>query len=455
MPVLNNRRILLVIGGGIAAYKVLELIRRLRERGVSVRPVLSRAAEKFVTPLSVAAIAGTKVASDLFDLDEESEIGHIRMARDCDLVVVAPATADLLAKMANGLADDLASTVVLATNRRVLVAPAMNPVMWSKPATRRNAARLASEGVRFVGPETGEMAERGESGLGRMAEPAQILAAIEDILSGGVGLLLGKRAIVTSGPTHEPIDPVRYIANRSSGRQGHAIAAALAAAGAEVTLVSGPVAIPAPAGVRYVPVETAREMEAAVTAALPADIAIMAAAVADWRVEGGEAEKIKKGPEGPPDLLLVENPDVLAALARHRNRPTLLIGFAAETRDVVRNAEAKLIRKGCDWIVANDVSQNSGVAGGVMGGERNRVHFITREGVEDWPEMSKAEVAAALVSRIAEHFGAPKGASADVPPGPEPEPDPSELMPAEPSIDEPRTRGAADPGAALHIKPTR
>jgi phosphopantothenoylcysteine decarboxylase/phosphopantothenate--cysteine ligase len=404
MQSLSGKRVLIVIGGGIAAYKVLELIRRLKDEGAEVRAVMSRSAKHFVTPLSVAAITGDKAYSDLFDRDVEHEIGHIRLARQTDLVVVAPATADLLAKMAHGLADDLASTVLLATDKPILVAPAMNPHMWSHAATRRNVEQLRSDGVRFVGPEQGEMAEADEAGVGRMSEPAAILEAIRSHFSSGSGPLAGLRAMVTSGPTQEPIDPVRYIANRSSGRQGHAIAAALAIAGADVTLVSGPVEISPPPGVRTVPVVTAREMLEAVEAALPSDIAVMAAAVADWHVEEAK-QKIKKSPSEMPTLSLVENPDILAGLARHKQRPRLLIGFAAETENLLANAEAKLKRKGCDWIVANDVSP----ATGIMGGSNNRVHLVTSTGVEDWPDMSKAEVAARLVARIAAHFepGAP------------------------------------------------
>jgi phosphopantothenoylcysteine decarboxylase/phosphopantothenate--cysteine ligase len=397
---LAGRKILIVIGGGIAAYKVLELIRRLKERGVLVRAAMSRAAPEFVTPLSVAAISGERVYQNLFDAEEENAIGHIALARETDLVVVAPATADLLAKMAHGLADDLASAILLATDRPVLVAPAMNPKMWENAATKRNVAQIKRDGIIFVGPGEGEMAESGEAGVGRLAEPAEILAAIEAHFSARKGPLAGRRAVVTSGPTQEPIDPVRYLANRSSGRQGHAIAAALADAGADVTLVSGPVEIPPPAGVTTISVATAREMQAAVEKALPADIAVMAAAVADWRVDAGK-EKIKKDGGRPPSLKLVENPDILAGLARHKSRPELLVGFAAETENVVTNAKAKLKKKGCDWIVANDVSPRTGV----MGGTKNRVHLVTASGVEDWPEMSKAEVAKQLVARIAKHFG--------------------------------------------------
>jgi phosphopantothenoylcysteine decarboxylase/phosphopantothenate--cysteine ligase len=401
MKPLQGKRLLLVIGGGIAAYKVLELIRRLRERGASVRAVMTRSAHQFVTPLAVSALTGERVFAELFDLDDEQEIGHIRLSREADLIVVAPATADLLAKMANGLADDLASAVLLATDKPVLAAPAMNPRMWAHPATARNVARLAADGVSFVGPEHGEMAESGEAGLGRLAEPPAILAAIERALGTRQGSLTGLRAIVTSGPTHEPIDPVRYIANRSSGRQGHAIAAALASAGAEVTLVSGRVAIESPTGVQIVTVETARQMRDAVAAALPADIAVMAAAVGDWRVAAEGPEKIKKDGNGPPALALVENPDILAELSRHAQRPRLVIGFAAETEKLLDHAKAKLQRKGCDWIVANDVSPETGI----MGGARNSVHLITAAGAEAWPEMDKRAVAEALVARIAGHFG--------------------------------------------------
>jgi phosphopantothenoylcysteine decarboxylase / phosphopantothenate---cysteine ligase len=400
-----GKRILLIIGGGIAAYKVLELVRRLRERGTSVRTVMTRAAQAFVTPLSVGALTNERVFTDLFDLDEEREIGHIRLAREADLVVVAPATADLLARIAHGLCDDLATTALLATHAPILVAPAMNPTMWAHPATRRNVAQLAADGVVFVGPEEGEMAEQGEAGLGRMAEPPAIFAAIIERLGPGNLLLTGLRAVVTSGPTHEPIDPLRYIANRSSGRQGHAIAAELAAAGAEVELVSGPVALPTPSRVRHVPVETAEAMLAAVEAALPADVAVMAAAVADWRVERPQGVKIKKEGAPPPALTLVENPDILATISRHAQRPRLVVGFAAETHDLLANAKAKLETKGCDWIVANDVSAESGI----MGGPLNRVHLVTHEGVEDWPEMTKEAVAVALVKRIAAHLAATQG----------------------------------------------
>ena len=399
----RETRILLIIGGGIAAYKSLDLIRRLKERGCSVRAILTSAAAEFVTPLSVATLTGERAFQNLFDLTDEHDVGHIRLARDADLVVVAPATADLLARMANGLANDLASTALIATTAPVLAAPAMNPTMWAHPATRRNVARLEADGVRFVGPGTGLMAERGESGLGRMSEPLEIVAAVEALLrpANTSGPLAGRRVLVTSGPTHEPIDPVRVLANRSSGRQGHAIAAAAAQAGAEVTLVSGPVAIPDPAGVTVVRVETAREMLNAVEAALPVDLAVFAAAVADWRVADGAAQKIKKGAGGPPALTLVENPDVLATVAHGLRRPALVVGFAAETENVVEHARAKLTRKRADMIVANDVSTGSGV----MGGDDNRVHIVTAHGVEDWPALSKTAVAERLVDRLAALLG--------------------------------------------------
>lgn len=392
-------RILLVVGGGIAAYKSLDLIRRLKERGHSVRAILTKGGAEFVTPLSVATLTAERCFQELFDLTDEHDVGHIRLARDADLVVVAPATADLLAKMANGLAGDLASTALLATMAPILAAPAMNPTMWANPATQRNVARLREDGVAFVGPAEGLMAERGESGLGRMSEPLDIVAAVEALFASkkASGSLAGRRVLVTSGPTHEPIDPVRVIANRSSGRQGHAIAAAAARAGAEVTLVSGPVAIADPQGMRVVKVESAREMLAAVEAALPADLGVFAAAVADWRVEGSD-QKIKKGAGGPPSLAFVENPDILAIVAKGGLRPRLLVGFAAETEKVVEHAQAKLARKGCDLIVANDVS----AASGVMGGAQNAVHLVSTGGVESWKPMAKEAVAEALVARFAE-----------------------------------------------------
>ncbi len=415
---LARRRILLVIGGGIAAYKSLDLIRRLRERGASVCPVLTAGAQEFVTPLAAAALAGERAHTDLFDRANEAEIGHIKLARQADAVVVAPATADLMARMANGHAPDLACTILLATTLPILIAPAMNVKMWAHPATRRNLATLKEDGVRVVGPNAGPMAEP-ESGPGRMAEPTEIADALVTMLdeaSGekpGLGFLAGRpgpqevkplagrRVLVTSGPTHEPIDPVRYIANRSSGRQGHAIAAAAAQAGAAVTLVSGPVSLPDPVGVDVVHVETAREMLAAVEAALPADIAIFAAAVADWRPEvEAAAKKIKKDGSGPAPLALAENPDILATIAkRSERRPGLVVGFAAETDSVIDHARAKIARKGCDLIVANDVSAE----GGVMGGAENTVHLIGRDGsVESWPRAAKEEVARRLVARFAE-----------------------------------------------------
>ncbi len=411
MADLTGKRLLLIIGGGIAAYKVLELIRRLKERGASVRVVMTAAAQQFITPLSVGALTNERVFTDLFDLNDEREIGHIRLSREADLVLVAPATADLMAKMAAGLANDLASTALMATDKPVLIAPAMNPKMWAHPATRRNVELLTDDGIAMIGPETGEMAESGEAGVGRMAEPAAILAAVEKRLAPAAQPLKGRRVVVTSGPTHEPIDPVRYIANRSSGKQGHAIAAALAAAGADVTLVTGPVALPAPEGVTTIPVETAEEMLFHVEAALPVDIAVMAAAVADWRVAEAADKKIKKTGKAPPKLVLEPNPDLLATVAGHGNRPELVIGFAAETDNLVKNAKAKLAAKGCDWIVANDVSQASGIAGGVMGSDSNLVHLVTAAGAagaggdDAWPVMSKAEVAARLVERIVAHFG--------------------------------------------------
>ncbi|HET8727250.1 MAG TPA: bifunctional phosphopantothenoylcysteine decarboxylase/phosphopantothenate--cysteine ligase CoaBC [Alphaproteobacteria bacterium] len=400
--VLQGRRILLIISGGIAAYKALDLVRRLRERGAWVRCVMTRNATEFVTPLAVGALASDRAYTDLYSLDDEAEIGHIRLARDADLVVVAPATANLLAKMAAGLADDLASTVLLATDRPILAAPAMNVRMWLHPATRANLATLVARGVRTVGPNEGAMAEA-ETGPGRMAEPLEIAAAVEAFFAAADGPLKGRRALVTSGPTHEPIDPVRYIANRSSGKQGHAVAAALAGLGAETVLVTGPTPEPPPAGVRVVPVETAREMLAACEAALPADVAICAAAVADWRVVDAAPQKLKKAGGRPPSLALAENPDILATLSvSSGRRPALVVGFAAETEKVVEHAEAKRRRKGCDWIVANDVSP----AAGTFGGDSNTVHLIRADGAEAWPTMSKQAVGEKLARRIADHFGA-------------------------------------------------
>ena len=395
---LGGKSILLIIGGGIAAFRSLELIRRLRERGAAVTPVLTPAAEQFVTPLSAAALAARKVYRDLFDLTDEAEMGHIELSRAADLVVVAPATADLMSKMARGAADDLASTLLMATDKRVLIAPAMNVRMWEHPATRRNAATLEADGVLRVGPAEGAMA-CGEYGPGRMAEPGEIVAAVERAL-GGAGPLAGRHVVVTSGPTHEPIDPVRYIANRSSGAQGTAIAAALASDGARVTFVTGPAATPPPAGVTVVAVETAREMRDAVLAALPADVGVFAAAVADWHVANAGAQKMKKDGAGTlPVLEFAENPDILAEVAQMREgRPRLVIGFAAETENMRAHAAAKRARKGCDWIVANDVSP----ATGIMGGAENAVTVIDADGAEDWPRASKAEVARRLSARIAE-----------------------------------------------------
>ena len=393
MP-LQGRRILLIIAGGIAAYKSLDLIRRLRERGAAVRVVMTAAAQRFVTPLAAASLSGDQVYTDLFSLTEESEMGHLRLAAEADLVVVAPATADLLAKMAAGLADDLASTILLAADKPILIAPAMNTRMWRHAATVANLALLERRGVERVGPNAGPLAER-ESGPGRMAEPLEIVAAVEQRLGGGV--LSGRRAIVTSGPTHEPLDPVRYIANRSSGKQGHAIAAALAQLGAETVLVSGPTSEPDPPGVRVLHVETAREMLAACEKALPADIAVCAAAVADWRAEAAP-QKLKKKNGPPPTLKLVENPDILATLSQPGNRrPRLVVGFAAETEKLIEHAQAKRAKKGCDWIVANDVSASAGT----FGGDANTVHVIDEAGVEDWPPLGKREVAARLATRIA------------------------------------------------------
>ncbi|KKX31789.1 bifunctional phosphopantothenoylcysteine decarboxylase/phosphopantothenate--cysteine ligase CoaBC [Rhizobium sp. LC145] len=398
---LSGKRILLIISGGIAAYKSLDLIRRLRERGATVRPAMTAAAQEFITPLAVGALASDHVYTDLFSREDEQDVGHIRLARDCDLVLVAPATADLMAKMAHGLADDLASAVLLATDRPVLIAPAMNPKMWTAAATQRNVKTLKADGVHFVGPTSGEMAEGNEAGLGRMAEPLDIVAAAIALLGEGERPLAGRTAIVTSGPTHEPIDPVRYIANRSSGRQGHAIAAALARLGADVTLVSGPVTIPDPAGVTTVHVERAEEMRDAVVSRLPADIAVMVAAVADWRVASSSGQKIKKqAGEAPAPLQLAENPDILKTVGHHEERPKLVVGFAAETQDVEKNGRAKLTRKGADLIVANDVSPGTGI----MGGDRNRVKIISAAGIEEWPDLSKDEVAERLARLIAERL---------------------------------------------------
>ena len=414
-----DKRVLLIIGGGIAAYKVLDLIRRLRERGAAVRAVMTAAAKHFVTPLSVASLTGDTVYDDLFSLTDEAAMGHIELSRDADLLVVAPASAGLMAKMAQGLADDLASTLLLATDKKILVAPAMNLRMWLHPATRRNHDLLREDGVLFVGPNDGAMA-CGEYGPGRMAEPLEIVAAIGAAIEAGTtiplpdwvlsavprpdaelrldGPLVGLRVVVTSGPTHEPIDPVRYLANRSSGRQGHAIAIAAAAAGAEVVLVSGPVGLPDPLGLRTVHVETARDMMAAVEAAMPADIFVATAAVADWRPSEAATEKLKKAKGHAMHLQLEENPDILATIARRRvGRPALVVGFAAETERLLDHAAGKLDSKGCDMVVANNVS----AASGVMGGASNEVHLVTRLGVESWPRLDKDEVARRLVQRFA------------------------------------------------------
>ena len=394
-------KVLLIISGGIAAYKALELIRLLRKAGHGVTCVLTKGGAEFVTPLSLQALSEAHVYTDLWSLTDESEMGHIQLSRAADLVVVAPAPANLLAAMAGGLANDLATTLLLATDKPVLAAPAMNVRMWLHPATVANVATLASRGVQFVGPDEGVMACN-EFGPGRLAEPPVILAAIERMLAPAATPLAGRHALVTSGPTHEPIDPVRYIANRSSGRQGHAIAAALAALGARVTLVSGPVTVPDPAGVAVRRVETAVEMLAACQAALPADIAVCAAAVADWHVAPSD-HKLKKQPGAPPPtLVLTPNPDILATLsAPGPARPRLVVGFAAETDDLVANAAAKRLRKGCDWIVANDVSPSTGI----MSGEANQVHLVTADGTEDWPRLPKTEVATRLAARIATALG--------------------------------------------------
>jgi phosphopantothenoylcysteine decarboxylase / phosphopantothenate---cysteine ligase len=420
----QGKRILLIVGGGIAAYKSLDLVRRLKERGASVRAILTKGGAEFVTPLSLSVLSEEKAFTDLFDLKDEAEIGHIRLSREADLVVIAPATADLLAKMAHGLADDLATAVLLATDKRVLAGPAMNVRMWEHEATKRNLARLREDGIEFVGPNEGEMA-CGEYGPGRMAEPAEIVDAIAGLLGQSVpqatsarlaalkgqssDLLAGRRVLITSGPTHEPIDPVRYIANRSSGRQGHALARAAKALGAEVTLVSGPVTLPDPQGVRVVKVETAHEMLAATLEALPADIAICAAAVADWRAADEAPHKLKKQSQGGETTLkLTQNPDILATVAGSgARRPRLVIGFAAETENLIANATAKRRAKGADWIVANDVWPGTGA----MGGDQTQVHLITPAGVEDWPPMSKDEMAARLLARAGEALRAVRSAA--------------------------------------------
>jgi len=403
---LNGKRILLIIGGGVAAYKALDLARRLMERGASVRGVLTPGGQQFITPLSVASLTGDECYTELFSLKDEAEMGHIRLSREADLIVVAPATADLMAKMAAGLANDLASTILLATDKLVMAVPAMNAEMWDHPATKRNRDTLAHDGVHFVGPGEGMLA-CGEVGAGRLAEVPDIVNAVNDYFSGATLPLSNRHVIVTAGPTHEPIDPVRYIANRSSGKQGFAVASALACLGAKVTLIAGPTTEPSPVGVNRIDVETALEMEAAVEAALPADVAVCVAAVADWRVENSGTQKLKKSKGGLPDLVFAENPDILAGLCRRaENRPTLVVGFAAETENTVEYATAKRLRKGCDLIVANDVSPSTGI----MGGADNQVHIISADGSEGWPMLSKTEVAAKLALRIVDCLeGMPSG----------------------------------------------
>jgi phosphopantothenoylcysteine decarboxylase/phosphopantothenate--cysteine ligase len=399
---LTGKRILIIIGGGIAAYKVLEVIRRLKERGAEVRVILTRAGKEFVTPMTVGALSGQKVFSDLFDPTEEQDIGHIVLSRDTDLILVAPATANLIARMANGLADELATASLLAAAVPIIACPAMNQRMWAHPATQRNAARLLADGIRFIGPAEGRMAERGEAGVGRLSEPMDIVAGVEAFFADSAAPkpLAGRHVLVTSGPTIEPIDPVRFITNRSSGKQGHAVAAAAARAGARVTLISGPVAIADPQGVEVVRVETARQMLDAVFAALPADAAVMAAAVSDWRPAEVASQKIKKAAGDPSPLAFVENPDILATLGHNDRRPKVVIGFAAETTDVEANAARKLKTKGADCIVANDVSPDSGV----FGGDRNSVRVISAAGVDVWPTLSKDEVAERLVALIADRL---------------------------------------------------
>ncbi|TYC54108.1 bifunctional phosphopantothenoylcysteine decarboxylase/phosphopantothenate--cysteine ligase CoaBC [Rhodobacterales bacterium] len=406
---LNGKEIVLIISGGIAAYKSLDLIRRLKERGARVIPVMTSGAQEFITPLAVGALSAETVFTDLFDRQAEHDVGHIRLARDHDLVLIAPATANLLAKFALGIADDLATSILLATDKPVLAAPAMNPKMWQDPATARNVETLKDRGVVFCGPASGEMAERGEAGVGRMSEPLDIAAAAAAIFRNTAQQtrdrpLAGRHVLITAGPTHEPIDPVRYIANRSSGKQGYALAQAAAEAGARVTLVAGPVSLPDPENVDVVHVESAAEMLKAVESALPADIAIMAAAVADWRVASAGAQKIKKDRNGkPPALELEENPDILSTVGHDpKLRPSVLIGFAAETQDLVANALGKLERKNADWILANDVSP----ATGIMGGDANTIRLVSRDGIEDWPEMGKTEVARRIITRAAEALAA-------------------------------------------------
>ena len=397
---MKKRQIVLIIGGGIAAYKCLELIRRVREKGISVRVVMTEAAQRFVTALSVGALSNDRVFLDLFDLNDEREIGHIRLSREADLIVIAPATADLLARMAGGHADDLATSVLLASNKPILAVPAMNPQMWQHSATQRNVALLKSDGLNFLGPDVGEMAEANEAGPGRMSEPVEIADTIERLLAANTQLA-NRSVLITAGPTYEPIDPIRYITNRSSGIQGYAIAVAARNMGADVTLISGPTSLVRPHGLRFVAVETAREMLAAVEAALPADIAIFTAAVSDWRVDNPAQQKIKKTGKSKPIISFTENPDILRTVAHHsKARPKLVIGFAAETENVIAHAQDKLAKKGCDWIIANDVSLESGI----MGGTRNAIHLVSRNNVESWPEMGKQQVAEKLLEFVVEKF---------------------------------------------------
>ncbi len=397
---LGGFRILLIISGGIAAYKSLDLIRRLRERGAELRCVLTAGGAEFITPLSVASLSESPVYTDLWSLKDESEMGHIRLSRECDLIIIAPASANILAQMANGLASDLATTTLLAADKPILIAPAMNQMMWGHAATQANIATLRQRGAHQIGPGSGEMA-CGETGSGRMAEPLEIVAAATDLLRGN-GPLRGKRAIVTSGPTVEPLDPVRFISNRSSGKQGQAIAASLARAGAETIMISGPTGLAPPPGVKTIFVETAQEMLDACVNTLPADIAVCAAAVSDWRAADMAGQKLKKTGDGPPSIALAENPDILASLStRNDRRPALVVGFAAETENVIEHARAKIAKKGCDWLLANDVGSDTGT----FGGDNNRIHFLTRDGrTEDWPDMRKTDVANELVNRIAQHF---------------------------------------------------
>jgi phosphopantothenoylcysteine decarboxylase/phosphopantothenate--cysteine ligase len=410
---MSERRVLLIIGGGIAAYKAPELVRQLKAKGLAVRCLLTAAAEQFVSPLSLASVSGDKVYENLFDLTDEAEMGHIQLSRDADLILVAPATADLISKMAQGLANDLASTTLLATDKPVMIAPAMNVRMWEHPATQRNLGLLRADGIALIGPDEGDMA-CGEFGLGRMSDPIEIAAAAHALIEKAPArtseptappALAGRKILVTAGPTYEPIDPVRYIANRSSGKQGYAVAVALQALGAEVHLVSGPTALNDPQGMRVTRVETAQEMLHACQASLPVDAAIMAAAVADWRPSDSHDKKIKKTKSGLDDLKLTENPDILATIAKQGDhRPALVVGFAAETDKVETYASEKLARKNCDWIVANDVSQDSGIEGGVMGSDENRVHLITQTGTQNWAQMPKVHVAQKLAHEIATHF---------------------------------------------------